>query len=196
MNPNLLLSWLCHLLDFSHLAPVGPGRSLCGWAHQGEVSMALRKESPSPQPLPEGSTGAGGEMGQGAPSRLRLRVPELGAGPWDWQLCQGPLMNSKNRIRCLYKLNSREVPKGKGFPGKESRSWKVFVLFFFLMGPWLMTQGNEEHISPRVSHCPPQPSILLPFPNLPNFSLPAGKNLKPPPYSSLIRLGLIFCLSH
>lgn len=91
--------------------------------------------------------------------RLEARVPALGGASWDWQLCQRPLTDSKNRIGCLYKLNSWEVPKGKGFPGKESKSWEGFVLFFLLMGPWLMTQGNEEHISPRISHCPPQPIL-------------------------------------
>lgn len=128
---------------------------------QGFYGPSAQKGRPSPRPLAEGSLGGPRAMGWAAPSGLKLRAPGLEGGSWDEQLCQDPLTKSKKRIGCLYKLNSGEDPKGKGFPGKESKSWKVFVLFFFLMGPWLMTQGNEEHISPRISHCLSQPALHL-----------------------------------
>lgn len=157
MEPNLLCSWLCGLLDFSHLAPVGTGWSLGGRALRGKVFMVLlpRKGRQPVSGLFQGLRWGPRADGLSSPMRPETESPRAGGGgSWDRQLLQSPFAPSKNRIGCLYKLNSWEVPKGKGFPGKESRSWKVFVLFFFLMMFWLMTQGNEEHISLRISGCP------------------------------------------
>lgn len=61
------------------------------------------------------------------------------------------------------------------------------------MAFWLITQGNEEHISLRISYCPPNPpSILLPCSKLPTFC----RKKQPPPAHVLLQSGLAFSSTH
>lgn len=82
MEPNLLCSWLCGLLDFSHLAPVGTGWSLGGRALRGKVFMVLlpRKGRQPVSGLFQGLRWGPRADGLSSPMRPETESPRAGGG--------------------------------------------------------------------------------------------------------------------
>lgn len=91
---------------------------------QGSLALLPRKASLCPCTLPESNLWGTQSLGDtGEWVKQPHQDSELGIGSWDWQLCQGPLTNSKKQDQMPLSTKHMRGSKGQGFfSGKESRS--------------------------------------------------------------------------